>query len=103
MAKTGKTSGEATFEENLKQLEGLVEQMESPELPLETIVEKYETGMKLVAACNEKLKAAEKRILLLTNKKDGSIEEAELEEKAGEGHKSVHGKKAGRGAPDLLI
>ncbi len=39
MAKTGKTSGEATFEENLKQLEGLVEQMESPELPLETIVE----------------------------------------------------------------
>jgi len=41
--------------------------------------------------------------LLLTKKKDGSIEEAELEEKAGEGHKSVHGKKAGRGAPDLLI
>ena len=58
MAKMGKTSGEPTFEENLKQLEGLVEQMESPELPLETIVEKYETGMKLVAACNEKLKAA---------------------------------------------
>ena len=52
MAKMGKTSGEPTFEENLKQLEGLVEQMESPELPRETIVEKYETGMKLVAACN---------------------------------------------------
>jgi len=103
MAKTGKTSGEATFEENLNQLEGLVEQMESPELPLETIVEKYEAGMKLVAACNEKLKAAEKRILLLTRRKDGSIEEGELDEKAGEGHKSVLGKKAGRGAPDLLI
>jgi exodeoxyribonuclease VII small subunit len=103
MAKMGKTSGEPTFEDNLKQLEGLVEQMESPELPLETIVEKYETGMKLVAACNEKLKAAEKRILLLTKKKDGSIEEGELEEMGGEPHKSVHGKKAGRGAPDLLI
>jgi hypothetical protein len=59
--------------------------------------------MKLVAACNEKLKAAEKRILLLTKKKDGSIEEAELEEMGGEAQKSVHGKKAGRGAPDLLI
>ncbi len=103
MAKMVKIGGEATFEENLKQLEGLVEQMESPELPLETIVEKYETGMKLVAACNEKLKAAEKRIWLLTKRKDGSIEEGELDEKAGEGPKSGHGKKAGRGAPDLLI
>jgi hypothetical protein len=40
---------------------------------------------------------------LLTKKKDGSIEEGELDEKAGEGPKIVHGKKAGRGAPDLLI
>ena len=103
MAKTGKAAGEGSFEESLKQLESLVEQMESPVLPLETIVEKYETGMKLVSACSEKLKAAEKRILLLTKRKDGSIEEGELDEKAGEAPKIVHGKKAGRGAPDLLI
>ena len=103
MAKTSKTSGEPSFEENLKQLEGLVEQMESPELPLETIVEKYETGMKLVAACHEKLQAAEKRILLLTKNKDGSMEERELGEIGEEPHKSGHGKKAGRGVPDLLI
>jgi len=31
MARMGKTSGEPTFEENLKQLEGLVEQMGSAE------------------------------------------------------------------------
>ena len=103
MAKTGKAAGEGSFEESLKQLESLVEQMESPELPLETIVEKYETGMKLVSACSEKLKAAEKRILLLTKKKDGSIEEGELGEMGEESHKSGNGKKAGRGAPDLLI
>ena len=103
MAKTGKAAGEGSFEESLKQLESLVEQMESPELPLETIVEKYELGMKLVGVCSEKLKAAEKRITLLTKKKDGSIEEGELEEMGREPHKSVHGKKAGRGAPDLLI
>jgi len=103
MAKTGKAAGEGSFEESLKQLESLVEQMESPELPLETIVEKYEKGMKLVSACTEKLKAAEKRILLLTKKKDGSIEEGELGEMGEESHKSGHGKKAGRGAPDLLI
>jgi exodeoxyribonuclease VII small subunit len=99
MAKAGKSGGEGSFEESLQHLEKLVEQMESPELPLETIVEKYEAGMKLVAACTEKLKAAEKRISLLTKKKDGSLEEGELEDQDA----SPKGKKAGRGAPDLLI
>ena len=99
MAKGVKTPGEGGFEESLQQLEKLVEQMESPELPLETIVEKYETGMKLVAACTEKLKAAEKRISLLTKKNDGSLEEGELEDS----EVAPKGKKAGRNAPDLLI
>ena len=99
MAKPGKSSGEGGFEESLQQLEKLVEQMESPELPLETIVEKYEAGMKLVATCTEKLKAAEKRISLLTKKKDGSLEEGELEDSEG----TPKGKKTGRSAPDLLI
>ncbi|NBS54823.1 exodeoxyribonuclease VII small subunit [bacterium] len=99
MAKSAKAAGEGSFEESLDQLEKLVEQMESPELPLETIVEKYESGMKLVAACTEKLKAAEKRISLLTKKKDGSIVEGVLDESEA----APKGKKAGRGAPDLLI
>ena len=99
MAKGVKSPVEGGFEESLQQLEKLVEQMESPELPLETIVEKYETGMKLVAACTEKLKAAEKRILLLTKKKDGSLGEGELEDS----ESAPKGKKAGRNAPDLLI
>jgi len=99
MAKAGKSGGEGSFEESLQHLEKLVEQMESPELPLETIVEKYESGMKLVAACTEKLKAAEKRISLLTKKKDGSLAEGELENL----DTNPKGKKAGRGAPDLLI
>ena len=99
MAKAGKSQEEGGFEESLQQLEKLVEQMESPELPLETIVEKYEAGMKLVAACTEKLKTAEKRISLLTRKKDGSLGEGELEE----AEAAPKAKKAGRTAPDLLI
>ena len=99
MAKAGKNPGEGGFEESLQQLERLVEQMESPELPLETIVEQYEAGMKLVAACTEKLKTAEKRISLLTKKKDGSLMEGELEETEA----APKAKKAGRTAPDLLI
>ncbi len=99
MAKAGKTTPAGSFEESLRELESLVEQMESPELPLETIVEKYEAGMKLVAACTEKLKVAEKRISLLTKRKDGSVGEGELED----GETGPKGKKAGRTAPDLLI
>lgn len=102
MAK-GKSGTPDSFEESLRQLESLVEQMESPELPLETIVEKYEQGMKLVTVCTEKLKAAEKRISLLTKKKGGSIEEGELEDTGEDSPKVGASKKAGRGAPDLLI
>ena len=102
MAK-GKSSTPESFEESLRQLESLVEQMESPELPLETIVEKYEQGMKLVTLCTDKLKAAEKRISLLTKKKDGSIEEGVLEDVGEDSPKAGASKKAGRGAPDLLI
>ena len=99
MAKAGKTTPAGSFEESLRELESLVEQMESPELPLETIVEKYEAGMKLVAACTEKLKAAEKRISLLTKRKDGSLEEGELEDQ----DPAAKGNKAGRSTPDLLM
>jgi len=55
--------------------------------------------MTLVAACTEKLKAAEKRISLLTKKKDGSLGEGELEDT----ETGSKGKKAGRTNPDLLI
>lgn len=103
MAKNVKTTSAGSFEESLRELESLVEQMESPELPLETIVEKYEQGMKLVSVCTDKLKAAEKRISLLTKKKSGSIEEGELEDVGEDSPKEGPLKKAGRGAPDLLI
>jgi len=36
------------FEEALKKLEGIVEAMESNDLPLETLLSKYEEGTKLV-------------------------------------------------------
>lgn len=102
MAK-GKSGSPDSFEASLRQLESLVEQMESPELPLETIVEKYEQGMKLVTACTEKLKAAENRISLLTKKKGGSIEEGVLEDLEKDSPKAGALKKSGRGVPDLLI
>jgi len=54
--------GNPPFEEALKKLEGIVEAMESDELPLETLLAKYEEGSKLVKVCQEKLAEAELKI-----------------------------------------
>ena len=51
-----------TFEENLKKLEDIVEQLESGEIDLEKSVELYEKGMILKNNCEEKLKKVEIQI-----------------------------------------
>jgi exodeoxyribonuclease VII small subunit len=53
---------EPTFEEALEKLESLVSSMESGEVPLATLVEKFEEGSKLVKVCEERLKQAELKI-----------------------------------------
>jgi exodeoxyribonuclease VII small subunit len=50
------------FEEALKKLETIVAAMESDELPLETLLAKYEEGTRLARTCQEKLAEAELKI-----------------------------------------
>ncbi len=50
------------FEEALKKLEGIVESMESEDLPLESLLTKYEEGTRLARLCQEKLAEAELKI-----------------------------------------
>lgn len=50
------------FEEALKKLESIVESMESGELPLETLLARFEDGTRLVKQCQEKLEEAELKI-----------------------------------------
>ena len=58
------------FEEALKKLENIVETMESDDLPLETLLAKYEEGSKLVKICQEKLAEAELKIQQLEKNAD---------------------------------
>ena len=58
------------FEEALKKLEGIVEAMESDDLPLEILLAKYEEGAKLVKVCREKLSDAELKIQQLEKNAD---------------------------------
>ena len=68
----GKTDN-VPFEEALKRLEGIVETMESEDLPLETLLAKYEEGAKLVKICQEKLAEAELKIQQLEKNAAGEL------------------------------
>jgi exodeoxyribonuclease VII small subunit len=61
------------FEEALKKLEGIVEAMESGDLPLEALLAKYEEGSKLVKICQQKLSEAELKIQQLEKSAAGEM------------------------------
>ena len=64
------------LEKTLADLEFLVEELESGELPLETAMKKFEEGIKLTRCCQETLKNAEQKIEILL-KNTGSDETLE--------------------------
>jgi exodeoxyribonuclease VII small subunit len=68
---TKKPAPEANFEQAMKRLEAIVEQMESGELSLEDLIVRYEEGMKLVKVCQERLVSAEQRIEIITRNSAG--------------------------------
>ena len=70
---TGSPAKNLQFEEALKKLEGIVEAMESDELPLESLLARYEEGTKLVAVCQEKLAEAELKIQQLEKTSAGEM------------------------------
>ena len=72
-AKADAGKGGLPFEDALKKLEGLVEAMESEELPLENLLAKYEEGTRLVRICQEKLAEAELKIRQLEKNTAGEM------------------------------
>jgi exodeoxyribonuclease VII small subunit len=68
------SSRENNFEAALEELEGVVEQLESGELPLEESLVAFEKGVGLVVYCNQKLNEAEKRIEMLVRDKEGKMQ-----------------------------
>lgn len=55
-------------------LEAIVEQMESSELPLETLLAEFEQGTRLARICQTQLAAAEIRIRQLEKDLGGELE-----------------------------
>lgn len=65
-----KKTDEIKFEDALQSLEKIVSDMESGDLPLEDVLQKYEKGIELADFCTEKLSEAEERIEILAKKKE---------------------------------
>ena len=57
-----------TFEAGLQELESIVKEMETGELPLERAIALFEQGMKLSEACRKQLEEAETRVEILTRR-----------------------------------
>mgnify|MGYP004634830049 FL=1 len=74
-----KEEKEKTFEENLENLEKIVKDLESGNIPLDDAIEKFTEAMKLAKLCDNKLKNAEEKLNSILNK-DGKLEEFSIEE-----------------------
>jgi exodeoxyribonuclease VII small subunit len=69
----------ASFEEQLKALESVVERLEQGELSLEESVRLFEEGVKLSDACKKELEAAEGKIQLLVDRGSGRMKTVPLD------------------------
>ena len=69
-----KESAPKNFEGALAELEEVVEQLESGDLPLDDSLAAFEKGVGLVKFCNQKLNEVEKKVELLLKDKDGRLQ-----------------------------
>ncbi len=69
-AATGPEPAQTSFEAGLNQLEQVVKELESGELPLERALQLFEQGMQLSEACRKQLEEAETRVEILVRKND---------------------------------
>ncbi len=63
-----------SFETALQKLEGIVEEMQSSDLPLETRLKRFEEGVALVRECAKQLEGAAKKVEVLVKSSGGKLE-----------------------------
>jgi exodeoxyribonuclease VII small subunit len=66
-AKTPASTAPTSYEDALKELEVMVAQMESGQLPLADLLSGYQRGAELLAFCRAQLDAVEQQIQVLDN------------------------------------
>ncbi len=64
-----------SFEQAMKQLEQIVQDLESGDMPLEKAIKKFEEGIQLSKFCTAKLDESEKKITVLMQDATGNVSE----------------------------
>ena len=67
------TKKEISLEESFEKLDGMLNELESPDISLEESFRVYQEGMKLLKQCNETIDRVEKSVLKLNE--NGELEE----------------------------
>jgi exodeoxyribonuclease VII small subunit len=67
-----------SFEESLKKLESIVDQLERGDLALEESLKLFEEGVGLSNSCKKELDAAEGKVQMLVKQRDGSLKAEEF-------------------------
>ena len=67
--------GKKTFEQSLKELEDIIEQLESGDIPLEKALKLFEEGVSLSKFCSSKLDEVERKISVLIKDQNGNYTE----------------------------
>ncbi|TVY11507.1 exodeoxyribonuclease VII small subunit [Paenibacillus cremeus] len=62
-----------SFEQAMDQLERIVAQLESGDVPLEQAIELFQEGMKLSQLCGQKLEQVERKIEVLLEQDGGMV------------------------------
>lgn len=73
---------EIKFEDALKKLEKIVEDLEGGNLSLDDALGRYEEGIKLSKTCAKKLELARKKVEILLKSEDGTVELKDFDDKA---------------------
>ena len=69
-----------TFEKAMEQLEQVVANLETGDIPLDKALQKFEEGMALSKYCADRLDETEKKVSLLLADSQGQLEEHDFSE-----------------------
>ncbi|MFH1621803.1 MAG: exodeoxyribonuclease VII small subunit [Candidatus Omnitrophota bacterium] len=69
------------FEDSLKKLESIVEELENGDITLDKAIKKYQDGMSISKQCLDLLNKAEKKVQICLKDKDGKIKIKQFKDK----------------------
>jgi exodeoxyribonuclease VII small subunit len=72
------SKNEQKFEDKIKELEKIINELENGNTNLDESIEKYTKAMKLVKECDDKLKGIEKEVSKIVNS-DGKLEDFSID------------------------